>query len=177
MCVVRKNRFFLTKRYVRSHEISSFVDQPDIITHVALVKPKKGLFIDEITSLLVICTPISVLLIGLSFSALPGRGRIHQEIKLYATDLAIPCDIEMTSVVGSHDGRIFMCGSQDGNLYELHYQETDSWFGKRVQLINHSVGGVQSLLPRFAASGSEGEENVFSVDVAFMCPVQNESSL
>jgi nuclear pore complex protein Nup155 len=62
----------------------------------------------------------------------------------------------MTSVVGSKDGRIFMCGSQDGNLYELHYQENESWFGKRVQLINHSVGGVQSLLPRFASSSSEG---------------------
>lgn len=139
------------------HEISSFVDQPDVITHVALVRPKRGLFIDDISSLLVICTPISVLLIGLSFSSLPGHGRAHQEIRLYATDLVVATDIEMTSVIGSPDGRIFMCGSQDGNLYELHYQENESWFGKRVQLINHSVGGVQSLLPRFAASNTEGE--------------------
>jgi nuclear pore complex protein Nup155 len=133
------------------------VDQPDIITHVALVKPKRALFIDEISSLLVICTPVSVLLIGVSFSSVPGKGRVHQQINLYATDLSIPCDVEMTSVVGTQDGRIFMCGSQDGNLYELHYQENESWFGKRVQLINHSVGGVQSLLPRFAASSSEGK--------------------
>lgn len=133
------------------------MDQSDIITHVALVKPKRGLFIDEISSLLVICTPVSILLIGVSFSSFPGQERVHQEIKLYATDLSIPCDVEMTSVVGSQDGRIFMCGSQDGNLYELHYQENESWFGKRVQLINHSVGGVQSLLPRFAASSSEGK--------------------
>lgn len=62
----------------------------------------------------------------------------------------------MSSVIGTPDGRIFMCGSQDGNLYELHYQENESWFGKRVQLVNHSVGGVQSLLPRFAISGAEG---------------------
>ncbi|KAF8230634.1 nucleoporin [Tricholoma matsutake] len=147
--------------YIDGQEISSFVDQPDIITHVAIVKPKRGLFIDEISSLLVICTPVSVLLIGVSFSSLPGQGRVHQEIKLYATDLSIPCDVEMTSVVGNQDGRIFMCGSQDGNLYELHYQENESWFGKRVQLINHSVGGVQSLLPRFAASSSE--ERIVSV--------------
>ncbi|KAF9015084.1 nucleoporin [Cyathus striatus] len=139
--------------YNDGHEISSFVDQPDVITHVALVKPKSGLFIDEISSLLVICTPVSVLLIGLSTSLRPGS--ISKEIKLYATDLAIPSDVEMTSVVGTADGRIFMCGSQDGNLYELHYQENESWFGKRIQLINHSVGGVQSLLPRFASSNSE----------------------
>ncbi|KAF9462165.1 nucleoporin [Collybia nuda] len=147
--------------YIDGHEISSFVDQPDVITHVALVKPKRGLFVDDISSLLVICTPVSVLLIGLSFSSLLGYGRTHQEIRLYATDLVVSTDIEMTSVIGSLDGRIFMCGSQDGNLYELHYQENESWFGKRVQLINHSIGGMQSLLPRFAASNAE--ERIVSV--------------
>jgi nuclear pore complex protein Nup155 len=133
------------------------VDQPDVITHVAVVKPKKGLFIDEISFLLVICTPVSVLLIALSSTpTLGSTNRAHKEIKLYATDLTVPSDIEMTSVIGTQDGRIFMCGLQDGNLYELHYQESESWFGKRVQLINHSVGGVQSLLPRFAATSLEG---------------------
>ncbi|KAJ7706259.1 nucleoporin [Mycena rosella] len=136
--------------YVEGQEISSFVDQPDVITNVAVVKPKQGLFIEEISSLLVICTPVSVLLIALSSSPVPGAKR--KEIKLYATDFTVATDIEMTSVVGSAEGRIFMAGSQDGNLYELHYQENESWFGKRVQLINHSVGGVQSLLPRFASS-------------------------
>ncbi|KAJ6519744.1 nucleoporin [Mycena sanguinolenta] len=136
--------------YIEGQEISSFVDQPDVITNVAVVKPKKGLFIEEISSLLVICTPVSVLLIALSLSPIPGAKR--KEIKLYATDFAVSTDIEMTSVVGTAEGRIFMAGAQDGNLYELHYQENESWFGKRVQLINHSVGGVASLLPRFASS-------------------------
>lgn len=121
---------------------------------MAVVKPKQGLFIEEISSLLVICTPVSVLLIALSSSPVPGAKR--KEIKLYATDFTVATDIEMTSVVGTAEGRIFMAGSQDGNLYELHYQENESWFGKRVQLINHSVGGVQSLLPRFASSNIDG---------------------
>ncbi|KAF8898825.1 nucleoporin [Infundibulicybe gibba] len=137
--------------YIDGHDISSFVDQPDVITHVALVKPRQKLFIDEISSLLVICTPLSVLLLGLSASSpATPNSRTHKEIKLYATDLSVPSDVEMTSVVGTQEGRIFMCGSQDGNLYELHYQEKEAWFGKRVQIINHSVGGMQSLLPRFA---------------------------
>ncbi|KAJ6621663.1 nucleoporin [Mycena sp. CBHHK59/15] len=136
--------------YVEGQEISSFVDQPDVITNVAVVRPKRGLFIDEISSLLVICTPLSVVLIALSSSPVPGSKR--KEIKLYATDFTVATEIEMTSVIGTTDGRIFMSGSQDGSLYELHYQENESWFGKRVQLINHSVGGVQSLLPRFASS-------------------------
>ncbi|KAF8213123.1 nucleoporin [Mycena galopus ATCC 62051] len=124
--------------YIEGQEISSFVDQPDVITNVAVVKPKKGLFIEEISSLLVICTPVSVLLIALSLSPIPGAKR--KEIKLYATDFTVSTDIEMTSVIGTAEGRIFMAGAQDGNLYELHYQENESWFGKRVQLINHSVG-------------------------------------
>ncbi|KAF8168187.1 nucleoporin [Crassisporium funariophilum] len=142
--------------YNDGQEIASFVDQPDVITHVSLVQPKRGLFIEDITYLLVICTPISVLLIGVALgNQLGSDNRPRKEIKLYATDLTIATDIEMTSVTGTPDGRIFMCGQQDGNLYELHYQENESWFGKRVQLINHSVGGVQSLLPRFASAASD----------------------
>lgn len=134
------------------------MDQPDVITHVALVKPKPGVFIDDITSLLVICTPVSVLLIGVSSNTVTGpNNRPRKEIKLYATDMTIPADVEMTSVVGTEEGRIFMCGVQDGCLYELHYQEKEGWFGKRVQIINHSVGGVQSLIPRLAAPRSEGK--------------------
>ena len=130
-------------------EISAFSDQPDVITYVATVQPKPGVFIDEISQLLVLCTPISVLLIGVSVSPVAGQdGRGHKEVKMYATDMSVSTDVEMTSVVGTADGRIFMCGSQDGCLYELHYQEKEGWFGKRVQLINHSVGGVQTLFPK-----------------------------
>ncbi|EAU93155.2 nucleoporin Nup157/170 [Coprinopsis cinerea okayama7 len=141
--------------YNDGQEIASFVDQPDVITHVALVKPKPGLFIDDITSLLVICTPVSVLLIGVSLSTGPQGERGPKNINLYATDFTVPCDVEMTSVVGTPEGRIFMCGTSDGNLYELHYQGNESWFAKRVQLINHSVGGVQSFLPRFASTSPD----------------------
>ena len=140
-----------------SQEIASFVDQPDVITHVALVKPKHGLFIDDITSLLVICTPLSVLLIGVSLTSRPGQEDGPKDINLYATDFTVSTDVQMASVVGTSDGRIFMRGAQDGNLYELHYQESEAWFTKRVQLINHSVGGMHSLLPRFTASTNEGE--------------------
>ncbi|OCH96059.1 nucleoporin [Obba rivulosa] len=148
--------------YVEGQELSSFVDQPDVITHVALVKPKPGVFIDEITSLLVICTPVSVLLIGVSATPVTTvNNRTRKEIKLYATDMTISSDVEMTSVIGTQDGRIFMCGVQDGCLYELHYQEKEGWFGKRVQLINHSLGTVQSLIPRLG--GPKSEDRIMTV--------------
>ncbi len=142
-------------------ELSSFTEQPDVITSVALVKPKAGVFIDEITSLLVLCTPISVLLLGVSSNPIVGPNhRIRQEIKLYATDMSIPTEVEMTSVIGTSDGRIFMVGAQDGNLYELHYQEKEGWFEKRVQLINHSIGGVQSFLPILNSSKTSGTASI-----------------
>ena len=115
------------------------------------------MFIDEISSLLVICTPVSVLLLGVSATSVPAaHGRSQKDVKLYATDMTVPTEVEMTSVVGTSDGRIFMAGVNDGNLYEFHYQEKEGWFGKRMQLINHSVGGMQSLLPRLAVARTEG---------------------
>lgn len=144
--------------FFQSQDISSFIDQPDVITHVAVVRPKVGVFVDEITSVMVICTPVSVLLIGLSMSTVLGPNNSpRKEIKMYATDMTVSTDIEMTSVVGLSDGRIFMCGSQDGCLYELHYQQSESWFAKRVHIVNHSVGSVQSLFPRFTSPKSEGQ--------------------
>jgi nuclear pore complex protein Nup155 len=135
-----------------SQELASFMDQPDVITHVALVRPKRGMFVDDIKFLLVICTPVSVLLIGVAFSLQQGR----KELNLYATDLATSTEVEMSSVIGTEEGRIFMHDVRDGHLYEFHYQEKESWFGKRVHLIDHSRGAVQSVLPRFMTSGSEG---------------------
>ena len=116
------------------------------------------MFIDEITSLMVICTPVSVVLLGVSVNTVPaGHNRTRKELKLYATDMSYRSDVEMTSVIGTPDGRIFMCGLQDGHLYEFHYQEKEGWFGKRVHVINHSIGAVQSLLPRLSPSISEGK--------------------
>ncbi|KAI0348539.1 nucleoporin [Trametopsis cervina] len=139
--------------YMEGEELSSFTDQSDIITHVALVKPKPGVFIDEISWLLVICTRVSVLLLGVSSTPSAAfNNRTRNEIKLYATDMSVPTEVEMTSVIGTADGRIFMAGLEDGSLYELHYQEKEGWFEKKVQVINHSVGGVQSFLPMLNAN-------------------------
>ncbi|KAG9314302.1 nucleoporin [Chiua virens] len=112
--------------YIHGQDISSFVDQPDVITHVAVVSPKPAVFVDEISSLMVLCTPVSVLLIGLATSPVPGSSR--KDIKMFATDMSVSTDVEMSSVVGTLHGRIFMAGSQDGCLYELHYQQSESLF-------------------------------------------------
>ena len=72
-------------------------------------------------------------------------------MKLYETDITISTDaVEMTSVVGSKQGRIFMLGLQDGFLYELTYQATESWFTKKSGIVNHSTSGYASFIPSLA---------------------------
>jgi len=146
--------------WFRRKELISFVDQSDIITSVTLVRPKAAVFVEEISHLLVICTPYSVFLLGLSVKSGPGD-RLRNTIQFFATDINVPTRVDIFTVVGMPDGRIFMASAQDGCLYELFYQREEAWLGGKVQLINHSVKGVQSLLPRFlsdlAAYNNDGE--------------------
>lgn len=138
-------------------ELDAYTEQQDLISHVALVKPRPGVFIEDIHHLLVICTPLSVVLLGIQqLSGVGPSGRPRKELKMYETNMKIATEVEMTSVAGTADGRIFMAGAQDGHLYELHYQEQEGWFGKKIQLVNHSVGGVQSLLPSFSKPTARG---------------------
>lgn len=158
----------------RRKELISFTDQSDIITSVTLVRPKAAVFVEDISHLLVICTPNSVFLLGLSIKSRPGD-RPRNTIQFFATDIKVSTQADMLSVVGMPDGRIFMASAQDGCLYELSYQRQDTWFADKVQLINQSVKGVQSLLPRFFSDlvtyNNDGEQVVLFCDPAlkFYC--------
>ncbi|QRV86756.1 non-repetitive/WGA-negative nucleoporin carboxy-terminal protein [Ceratobasidium sp. AG-Ba] len=115
-------------------------EHQELITHVGLVKPKPGVFVDTIEHLLVVCTPFQVQIIGVSI--------VNREMKLFETDIALPTDaIEMKSVVCSKQGRIFMVGHQNGCLYELAYQMAEGWFNKKSQLVNHSSSGYANFIP------------------------------
>ncbi|KAF8759085.1 nucleoporin [Rhizoctonia solani] len=123
-----------------SSELVRYDQQPNLITHVGLVKPKPGIFVDTIQHLLVLCTPLAVQVIGVEITP--------TEMKLYETDISLSTDgVEMTSVVSSQLGRIFMLGVQDGCLYELTYQAAESWFTKKSALVNHSTSGYASFIP------------------------------
>lgn len=129
--------------YGLSSELVRYDQQPNLITHVGLVTPKPGVFVDTIKHLLVLCTPLYVQIIGVELT--------NGEMKLYETDITISTDaVEMTSVVGSKQGRIFMLGLQDGCLYELTYQASESWFTKKSGIVNHSTSGYASFIPSLA---------------------------
>lgn len=95
-----------------------------------------GIFVDQIEYILVLATPLEVILLGIAFSVNPSTGK--KEMSLYATGMSTPSDnINMLSVTGSRNGRVFLAGG-DGNLYELAYQTEDGWFTRKCRLINHS---------------------------------------
>ncbi|KAG8684883.1 hypothetical protein FRC09_015089, partial [Ceratobasidium sp. 395] len=123
-----------------SSELVRYDQQQDLISHVGLVKPKPGVFVDSIQHLLVVCTPFQVQIIGIEI--------VNGEMKLYETDITLATDnVEMKSVVASKQGRIFMVGHQNGCLYELTYQAAESWFSKKSALVNHSNSGYTNFIP------------------------------
>ncbi|KAG8827238.1 hypothetical protein FRC19_004757 [Serendipita sp. 401] len=127
--------------YAAGSEFLRYEEQPHNITSVALVRPKSGIFIDSIEWILVIATKATVLLLGLSKDATTG------EIKLYQTDMSVQVESDMDNVVGTQDGRVFMTGTEDGNMYELLYQVEEGWFSKRIRLNNLTIGSLQNILP------------------------------
>lgn len=145
--------------YKESADFSRYDEQSEVILSVGLVKAKPGVFINTISHLLVLCTPSTLILLGLSVAP--------NDITLYATDLSIPTDgIAMTDVVSMPDGRTFMVGS-DGCLYEMQYRADEGWFTKRCALINWTGAGsglplIGSLVPEFLKSKTEGEHRPMS---------------
>jgi hypothetical protein len=66
----------------------------------------------------------------------------------------------MASIVSTSSGRVFMCGIQDGCLYEMVYQAKEGWFTKKCYLVNHSAGAGGSLLPSVFGSKSSGDRSL-----------------
>lgn len=85
---------------------------------------------------------------------------------MYDTDMVVETDgNEMTSIVGTPDGRVFMTGIDDGCLYELFYQAEEGWFSKRVRLENRSVGPLNRLIPGVLGTRQTGASTSFSYAV------------
>ncbi|KAF8587314.1 nucleoporin [Ramaria rubella] len=148
--ITLNNRLLLWD-YTEGSDIRTFEDQPDVILHVGLVQAKPDVFVDEIRYLLVLSTAKSLILIGVAAvpitSPSPAPHPPRLEVKLYDTGFTLAAK-EMQSIVGTKEGRIFMCGAEDGYLYELSYRASEGWFSNKLNLICHSTsGGISGLLP------------------------------
>ncbi|KAJ3126506.1 hypothetical protein HK100_010209 [Physocladia obscura] len=138
--------------YDSPDDYAVFDDQDQVIVSVGLVKPPPGVFLDEINYLLVVATPIEIILVAVAHQETNGVSSLN----LYRTDITIASDnVSMTSIVGSSNGRIFMCGS-NGRLYELQYQADDGWFQRKCRKIDLSVG-FSIFIPAAIFSSSDGD--------------------
>ena len=132
---------------ISSALINTYEDADQVIVHVSLVKPIKGIFLDQIEYLLVISTPLDIKLVGIAFSEKAKPNQPRTKLELYETEMSCSSDkVNMSSIVGTSEGRIFMRGN-DGNLYELIYQAQDGWFRRKIYKENKSLSKMNILLP------------------------------
>ncbi|KAJ3349124.1 hypothetical protein HDU83_000745 [Entophlyctis luteolus] len=145
-----------------SDEFEVFDDQDQVIVSVGLVKPLPGVFLDEINHLLVVATPIEIILVAVAHKEEKGVSNLN----LYRTAITIASDnISMTSIVGSANGRIFMCGS-NGRLYELQYQADEGWFTRKCRIIDLTVTTYSMFIPTFLNLSEEDPIQKIVVDVS-----------
>jgi len=159
------NKFFIWS-YLDGSDFNEYDELDQIIISAGLVKPKPGVFKDYVKYLLVLATPVEVVLVALTFnnntmstsSAMDYQqhssfdsqtGAIYSEMELFPTNYIIPSDnVNMLKIVGTQNGRIFMCG-KDGCLYELTYEPEEGWFKSKCRKLNHSQSFVGVLVPSF----------------------------
>ncbi|EFC50324.1 nucleoporin 155 [Naegleria gruberi] len=162
------NKFFIWS-YLDGSDFNEYDELDQIIISAGIVKPKPNIFKDYVKYLLVLATPIEIVLVALAFnnndvsSPINGTetekqqhpsfdsqtGSIYSEMELFPTNYIIPSDnVNMLKIVGTKNGRIFMCG-KDGCLYELTYEPEEGWFKSKCRKLNHSQSFVGLLVPSF----------------------------
>ena len=135
------------------------------IIDVALVRPKSSIFNESVEWIVVVVTPMEIVLLAAIFKS-PDHSGISSfvgtsnepknysalDLSLCETGLTFPSDeVNMVSVCGTKDGRVFLAGS-DGNIYELIYQAESDWFSPKCKKINRTASPLSYIIPTFLRS-------------------------
>ncbi|KAI8336815.1 Non-repetitive/WGA-negative nucleoporin C-terminal-domain-containing protein [Chlamydoabsidia padenii] len=94
-----------------------YSEQDQVINDVGVIKPKPGVFDKSVQHALVVTTPVEVILIGIERKYSDGFS-----LTLYKELSATTNGVEMTSICGTDNGRIFMCGKYNHHIYEIQYK-------------------------------------------------------
>ncbi|EDV22293.1 uncharacterized protein TRIADDRAFT_29198 [Trichoplax adhaerens] len=140
--------------YEDGSDVAYFDGLSEYIMCVGLVRPKPGIFQDHIKFLLCLATAVDVVLLGVSFSeATQTAGYPYKEMHLQPEPLfVLPLDqqIEITSISGTRNGRIFMT-TKNCCLFEIEYRDKAGWFTQQCRIVNHSssylygVSGIYNI--------------------------------
>ncbi|CAK7266423.1 hypothetical protein SEPCBS57363_002080 [Sporothrix epigloea] len=131
-------------------ELIGFEDQPHAISAIGLVPPKPGVFVQNISHVLVVATEVDIILLGVEATPTPTGSK---QISLYQTKMSIHRGGSNVSfIVGTASGRVFLGGRSDTDVHEIFYQQEEKWFSNRVGKTNHSHPGWSSVVPAFPAT-------------------------
>ena len=130
-------------------ELIGYEDATHNITAVALVPPKPGVFVNTITHILVVATTTEITLLGVSATPTPSGSKT---VTLYQTKMSVHGG-DVSHIVGTASGRIFLGGENDTDIHELIYQQEERWFSSRCGKINHTHPGWSSVVPSLPLAG------------------------
>lgn len=138
-------------------ELLGFEEQHSSITSVALAVPRPGVFLPNITHVIVLATSADVSLLGLGSDPSPGA---TSGICLFQTGMSTSVKgLDISVIAGSRKtGRIFFGGRTENELYELTYQQDDGWFSSRCSKTCRSSGTAKNLgfsIPGFSGKSTE----------------------
>lgn len=130
--------------YRNASDFHTFDELDQTIISVALVPPKKGMFIDSINHVLVLSTSKDLYLIALSYD------QSKNELELYETGMTVSVSgLEVSTIVASKTtGRIFITGKNHGvNVSEINYTNVETWFKGKCTRTCHTSHAISSVLP------------------------------
>lgn len=157
-----------------SNSFETYEKGDEILTHVALVPARRGVFVDSISHVLVLCRQTTISLVGIAATPGPASAGINRrrELEMFETDIAVPtANQEMLSVVGTPEGRILMCGANDGAIFELEYGSAEGWlWGGKAGLKQRTGTGMGNLLPSLFASNTSGEISATLMEIHTLIP-------
>ncbi|QIX00710.1 hypothetical protein AMS68_006227 [Peltaster fructicola] len=124
-----------------------FEENKSAIEAVKLVTPRAGVFIKEITHVIVVATHAEMLLLGVSPSTTSTGAKT---IALYNTRMTISLrGVGVRSIDSTKDGRIFFTGTSKDDIFEFRYRSDESWFkgrGERIEIAANPpsiIGGAK----------------------------------
>lgn len=134
---IMDNCLYLWDYTMPNPELIGFEELSQTISGVKLVTPKPGVFVTEITHLIVVATADSMVLLGVAMQTTPTGAKT---IALYNTKMNILTrGLNVREIEASKKtGRIFFLGSEAEDIFEFRYQQEEGWFSGKCARICHT---------------------------------------
>lgn len=131
------------------------------ITAVQLCVPKRGVFLDSITHVIVLADLNEITLLAMGKM---DDGKGFKAWKMFRSNMSTSVKgLNISYISSSTDtGRIFFTGSNI-DVWELQYQNEEGWFSNRCGKVNHTSSTYAQIVP--SIWGQRTEESVKQITV------------